>query len=1194
MHLIRLELYGFKSFANRTEFSFSPGITTLVGPNGCGKSNVVDAIRWVLGEQNPRALRANKMTDLIYGGTENSDQKNYAEVAVVLDNGDGEIALDFREVTIARRYYRSGESEYFLNGISCRLKDISALLAGTSLGKGTYSIIGQGQVAEVISSRPEDRRLMLEEAAGIGLYKLRKNEAEKKLGDTEGHITRIDDIIAELEGQAEDLRASAAKAETYLELKAQGDELELSLWAARYSDLKRRLDELGERQAALRTDKQQQTLALAEMEAQLVETAAAVEECQQVIFALDTNRSQLSASKTQHEYELELSRQRQGDLTSLIHSARQRLSALNVQLEEQKLSAAGLRQTLTECWQRFEQYSLAQEKRGRGAALLRRLLAGAEHYHGRAEADYLHGAQSNTEYSVGKEKAQALVAELAAQLATAQQEQTNRKAERRETEQTLANLGSARRQAAQEIEALSCQTAELTAQLQAATARWQQQADALREKEQAAQALAQRLSIIGTMAEELQGYSPGARAALKAAEAGRLPGIIGILGELVQARDPRHSLALETALGGALQYVVCATDATCRRAISLLKADKSGRATFIPLTAAATLAAKGERPDYGRQALGWADRLVDCSDQVRPAVEMLLSNVLLTDSLDSASQLAQKTRYRHRVVTLAGEVVGRGLYTGGSSSQAKVGPLQRKAQAQGIQAELTALSQRIAAQNQSRQQAAAEKDLLAEELARVTGSLAERDKEHIRLEAQFGQVELASLQAVEREQQSQGHITGLETRLTLAQQELARFSSLLAGDRESLAKLEGLGRRLGDCEQQLKDAVSLWSARQNSVQLAVYSWQNRGENLERQLKSLAGRAEETEKSRAELQTEIDSRERQQREMEAGLAESRQALAEIHAGLEAVGANLAGRVLARDNMQGELKGIERNLAIRRQEIAAAAGELHDLELKSTRWQTEAESMAAQLAAQFGLEPEAGLSHLDNRFSPAQLANRAKTTAEEIAQLGDVNLAAIKQHEKLSDRLSFLLKQRGDLAQASQDINVLLAELDETIRSLFLATFTEVQGHFARIFKILFAGGSAYLALSNDDPLETGIEVFARPAGKRTQSLTLLSGGEMALTAIALLFALQSVRPSPFCILDEIEAALDDTNILRFTQYLRQLARDRQFILITHRRETMEHSDSLYGITLNDEGASQPISIALNHYGQKQGADSHGHS
>lgn len=1179
MRLARLELYGFKSFADKTEFNFSPGITTLVGPNGCGKSNVVDAVRWVLGEQNPRALRANRMTDLIYSGSETSQQKNYAEVTLVLDNSDKEIPLDYGEVTITRRYYRSEESEYTLNRVPCRLKDISEVLAGTTLGRGTYSIISQGQVAEVINSRPEDRRLMFEEAAGIALYKIRKGDALRKLGNTQVNLTRIEDIIHELQGQEDELRESADKAKVFLSLKEEAKQLEVALWAAKYADLQKRLAELAGRREALAASMRQGEATGNQLKEQLGQTAAGLEECAEVIALLTGNHSQLSAEKTQREYQLELAQQRQRDLSDLVLTARRRQGELNAQLEESRQGMDALELEMDKAEKGVHLYTLAQEQRGAAAALVRRLLAGAENYRGRSEELILQATEAASAYAAGREKTLGLETELALQRQTAEAELGNWQRDLQAIREEIAACAAEETATREKMKGLQGEALQRRDESNLVQRRLDGALGNLAEIQSRITAQENKLNLMQAMDDELQGYGPGARAALRGAAGGRVRGLRGILGELITAA-PRFGLAIETALGRALQYVVCDTDAACREAIDYLKKEKAGRATFVPLSAAQNLAPKDRPRKFPVPILGWADELVQSDKVVQPVVSMLLGSVLVTQDLTQASELAKALNYRYKIVTLTGEVISRGLYTGGSALGGGPGPLQRKNAKEEVTRLIAQLKEELVKGQAQVEDLQGEKDLLQSDLNRVLAAMDAEEKELVRIRVQAEQAELRRVQTNEQVQNHQDRLALLDCKLAETRRQLENVVSQLDRDTAGLDNLRGGKESIQNFELELKDLVSLWSSRQNSLQLSVYSWLNQRDNIERQQKTLANQAVGWEREFAQLSQEATNREAQQRQMEANIASARLALTEIGAGLATVAASLDGQTAARNDLQARIKTTNQHLGQVRTEVEQIQVSIHDLEIKETRWQAEAEAMAAQLQELFGLDPEEGVDRLDSRFTAGQLSNKLKDIQERIGELGDVNLAAIRQHQRLQERLLFLAGQKADLVQASQDITGIIAELDATIRTLFLDTFSQVQEHFSRIFKILFDGGGAYLELKDEkDPLESGVEIFARPGGKRSQSLTLLSGGEMSLTAIALLFALQAVRPSPFCILDEIEAALDGTNILRFTQYLRQISRDRQFILITHRRETMEHSDSLYGITLAKEGASQPISVVL---------------
>lgn len=1185
MHLIRLELYGFKSFANRTEFSFSPGITTFVGPNGCGKSNVVDAVRWVLGEQNLRTLRATKLADLIYAGSDKSEQKNYAEVAVVLDNSDNELPLDYREVTIARRYYRSGESEYFLNRVPCRLKDINEVLASTSLGRGTYSIIGQGEVAEVITSRPEDRRLMFEEAAGIALYKMRKAEALKKLGSTQSNLQRVEDIICELQNQAEELEEGSQKAKRFLALKGQGDQFELALWSAKYSDLQKRLAELAENQQALLATRASSSAAIAELEIQLQEATVAYEECSQFIAALEGNRGGLEADKTQNEYQLELALQRIDDYTKMIFSSRQRLRIFEEEVDGLRRGAGRLVEELANSRKGAAEFAVAHEQRQSVAGLLGRLLAAAEGQRGRIDQSLMESIRASTEYATSKETTLELKAELKEQLTNLGEELAGWQLNLRATEEEIKGYEKTRGEASEQVAVLRKQKKTALDEGLAVAKSLKAETAKKTELDAKINACKQRIDILQGMDDDLQGYGPGVRAALKAGVDGVVTGIHGAVGELVAVENPRNSLAIETALGGALQYIICNTEMNCQEAIAFLKTNAAGRATFVPLTAARVLNKNVNRKHYALPILGWADELIRYPQEIEPVIKMLLSNVLVAENLAGATILAKETDYRYKIVTVEGEVVSRGLYTGGSARQGQ-GPLLRRANLEELKENLALLARELTIADESVSQLKGQEEHLSDELRKTESELQSTETVLFRASTQAEEALQRASQFAAREKACKERLALVEKKYSEVGQQLEGLALMLNKDKASTEKLQLLKVSLGRGEDDLRDLLSLWTARQNSMQLAQYSFHSKTENILKGLKEAEDSVSTREKEIALLKHEVSQGEAQRAQMSESIAASRQALAEIAAGLESVSASIEGQSTFREEIKAGIGEAKNTLAGLKDENAQTLTALHDLDIRKTRWQTEEESMVSQLNDQHGMEPAGAMPYLDKRFSIGQLAGKIRAIQEDINLLGEVNLAAIGQQERLEARLHFLNEQQSDLVHASQDITSLLAELDETIRALFLETFERVQDNFVKIFKTLFDGGSAYLALSEEgDPLEAGIDIFARPVGKRSQSLTLLSGGEKALTAIALLFALQSVRPSPFSILDEIEAALDDVNILRFTKYLRKLAGDMQFILITHRRETMEHSDSLYGITLNGDGASQPISIVLGNDEQK---------
>jgi len=1179
LQLVRLELYGFKSFSGKTEFSFSPGITGFVGPNGCGKSNVVDAIRWVLGEQNPRVLRANRMEDLIYAGTEHSQHKNYAEVSIVLDNSDKEIPLDYREVTVARRYYRSGDSEYFINRVPCRLKDIHELLASTSLGRGTYSIIGQGQVEEVINSRPEERRTMFEEAAGISLLKMRKRDGLKKLADTRVNLTRIQDIVHELQGQEDEVRESAAIAQEFLKHKEQAEKVELSLWASKYTDLHRRLEKLEQRKQQLTDSGDQLQAQLLQRQRDLTASTAKMQECSDIITALEQNRAKLTQQKTQMEYEVQLSQQRQQDYLNLVQQGQQQLSRLQAQMEQGQEEQVVAQDKLAELNKQLKAYTLALRRRTSAAGLGRRLLAAAEKYRGKADDLIVQAAMSSNETATSRDKIHQTVAELNGQQVSLGQEIEEWRQEAAQAQAEEENLTETLAQLQNQRQGICSALDEVTAQLENLTQRREDLTSSKNRLANGHNAMEQKLEMLKSMEQDLQGFSRGTRSALKASRRNELSGVLGAVADLIQVPNPQHSLAIETALGGALNYVVCDNEESCRGAIEMLKSTGGGRATFVPVTAARRRNARSKPSGFGQPIIGWGDELV--SSRQQEIVKMFLGEVLIAENLEIATKLAQEINYRYKIVTLDGEVISRGLFTGGTSGKQGQGPLQRKASIQELQ-------QRMVEQNGELEELSRNLEKIQVEFSQIQPELEEKNRELencqreiVRTQAQAQQAGERVKRAKAREDQSQQRMDEVKASLRRAEQALEGIATKIDQDKLGLEKQKQARHALQGMEGQLKDMVSLWASRQNSLQLTIYSLESRGEDMQRQITMIADQQLELSQRQHSVKAEVAEKQQQSQALAEKIEQANHALTEISQGLETACASLDCQVASQAQLKEEIQLANQEISVTKDNLEEVKKTLHEAEVKKARWQTEEEGLVSQLGAQFGLSAHQGLQHLDDRYTGNELAAQLRKLQGRMDEMGQVNLASIQQHQKLVQRLDFLQQQEADLVQAERDILGLVEELDKKIRELFMSTFENVQQQFTEIFQTLFSGGSAYLSLNQqEDLLDAGIEIYARPPGKKTQTLSLLSGGEKAMTAIALLFALQSVRPAPFCILDEIEAALDDVNIVRFANYVRQLAGDMQFILITHRRETMEHSDSLYGITLAKDGSSKPISVALN--------------
>lgn len=1179
MHLSKLELYGFKSFANRTKLTFSPGITSFVGPNGCGKSNVVDAIRWVLGEQKPRVIRADKMEDVIFVGSAQQQYKNYAEVSIVMDNRSQQIPLDFSEITITRRLYKSGESEYYLNRVSCRLKDITEILATTSLSSGSYAIIGQGQVEEVIHSRPDDRRQMFEHAAGITLYKLRKREANRKLADTRANLTRVDDIIHELKSQRQEVADSADKARRYLELKQEADQQELNLWSFRHRELRRKAASVRQQEQQLTKDLQLQKQSLKSVEGNLAASASRLDELNGLMAVLEQNKARLADSRSKAVYQQELARQRRKDYGSMatqteetVAGLKMHLAQVNEDIERNQSRARQLDDSLTA-------YRRAYAARDKLLTLLNRMVEAAVKAEKQAETLVMEAMIRESKTASQQQAARRQVEETRQLIAQAESE-VKQLQEKLAQQREEALAGKERQhQLAERSKQLAGEKIRLTKEIEKAGNRLRELEQRRLEMKGKISASSERISMLQQMDDEYQGYAQGPRAVLQAGKQGSLQGIIGSVAQLIRVRDPRHSLAVETALGAAMQYIVCQKEEDCKPAIEMLKRTGQGRATFIPLAAAQSRPSR--EAGYDTAIVGRADKLVDFDCLHAPVVKRLLGNVLVVATMDEAISLARECGQRWRIVTLDGELVSRGLYTGGNWANKKPGLLQRRDLLAKLEAEkqqlLLELKHNAAAFSAGKEKTA----VLREQLQKLEDKLAPLQEQANQVDAAVEQRKLVSQQLEQTMNQQLARKAELELRLSGLVQAVADLDSAAGAGEKKLEAVQSQREAMQEIVPRLRNSVQLWSAKRNRLQLLLVSLQNQADNAREKFNQYRQRRDELAREIARAEEQADEYRQNCADLERELTQLDKTLADNAAQAETVQTSLERQQQARKAEKAKIDRLNQTATKTREALESVQTALHDAAVKLARWEAEQEAMVAELGHKLGLTAEQALERADSDVRPGEANARLKRVRAAIADLGEVNLAAIQQHDRLEQRLDFLSCQRQDLVSAEQDITELIQQLNDKIQELFLATFTDVQEHFSTIFTTLFGGGNAYLSLTNaEDVLETGIEIYARPPGKRTQSLSLLSGGEKAMTAIALLFALQSVKPAPFCILDEIEAALDDVNIIRFVEYLRKLAEKMQFVLITHRRETMEYSDSLYGITLSEDGSSQPVSVTLN--------------
>ena len=1177
MRLKELEIQGFKSFPDKTRLTIGEGITGIVGPNGSGKSNISDAIRWVMGETSSKQLRgAGKMEDVIFGGTQTRGAMGYASVSLTIDNTDHGLDMDADEVTIGRRYYRSGESEYSINGQSVRLKDIYELLLDTGLGRDGYAIVGQGRIAEIVAAKSGERREIFEEASGIARYRYRKNEAERRLAAAEGNLERLRDILGELERRVGPLKRDSEKAQQFLELSGQRKSLEVTLWVdairrakdtvrdqqrryeaaqADYDRLSRSLDEYDEKSEALRAKTQQLMLQVEESNAKIraITEENAGSDSQ---IAVLNNENEHSRRQIE-EARAELSRAGEGqkgiELEAEAHRAA--IEKLNARIAQADETAKDLDRQLDELEQQAMQGG--QQRDLLNAAILRcqQAATAAQVQHATAESA-------------------ANAAEARLQDARAQKQQNESDAETAGRQQ--AEAADRLKQAEEAVTRLDNVRAGLRLKLDSRKRQQAEAADALQKAERELSAAAQRIHILEDLERNLDGYQQSVKTVMRAAGSGRLRGVIGPVAGILTVRKG-YEVAIETALGFALQNIVVEDEKSARAAIAFLKAEKGGRATFLPLDTM-----QGSR--FSGRLTGTAEvaaDLVEADPRYQNIVNNLLGRIIVVEDLAEASAVARNLGYRNRIVTLDGQVINAGgSFTGGSTARS-VGVFSRKQELEELRARLTRLQTARDTAAQAARDRKAEADTLQAQLTGADSESMTAAADRLRASLEVDRLAAAADNAARERERLQQEIALFEAQLAESRAAAEQAGKDRAAAEAEQADAERQLAALGESADSLTAKREELTAAANDNRLARLTAEKDVSLHQAALETLAGRTGEAEARARELNASIEACrqriranelsveniQRQREENRRRIADCEQAIRDANAAR--MQAEADSTRLAQEN---------RALTDEREKMS---GEMARLAERRTAAETELNSTAAKLWEEYQLaesEAEALCVEFQN---VTELRRQVAEVRGKIRALGNVNVGAIDEYKEVKERYDFMKAQVTDVEKSRAELNRMIGELCDEMRTLFADSFKRINENFVYIFRELFGGGSARLYLSDpDDVLESGIEIEVSPPGKVIKNLSALSGGEQALVAISIYFAILAVNPSPFCILDEIEAALDDVNVVRYAQYLRRLTDKTQFIVITHRRGTMEAADVLYGVTMQEDGVSKILRLDLN--------------
>ena len=1179
MYLKRIEIAGFKSFADRTKIEFEEGVTAVIGPNGSGKSNITEAIRWVLGEQSAKSLRGGKMPDIIFAGSESRKQLNIAEVTVVLDNTDNYLPLGFSEVSVTRRYRRTGESDFFINKKACRLKDIQDLFMDSGLGKESFSIISQGKVEAIFASKPEDRRGIFEEAAGVLKYKQRKRKAEQKLFETEDNLSRVQDIIYELEDQLTPLAAQSEAAKEFLALKKELTATDVSLTVAKikqtrdsWESAKTDFEELSktvEEKSRFIQQTEQQLGTLREKRGSLDEQ---LETGQQQLLhlsealkqaegqkALLSERSK-NTQKTSAEYRETLNEQRKKKA-----DAQANLQEVQTQQALKQTEKIALEEKIQQLTNEAEKYKkspkeLLEDLRGTYVELMQES-ANVSNELKYLERQYTQETAKNQQSVTRFEALRDQLEELTEQQSAVQTKTKTLEAQLTEEQENYRRLAEEKNVAQQQLQKEQQLMYDMMSQVQQARA---------------------RQKSLQEIQENYSGFYQGVRSVLQHKE--QLSGIVGAVAELIEVPE-KYTLAIETALGASAQHIIVENEKDARQGITFLKKQRSGRGTFLPLTTIKPRSLGAHHYQAIKDVdgfLGIASELVSFSENVAPVMQNLLGAIVIARDLDSANLLARQLRYQVRVVSLDGDVMNAGgSMTGGATKQGNRGNLFNQGH------ELAEWTKRYEEINQALQAKEAFVRDLQAKVADQTESLET-------LRTQGEQTRLAYQEAQSSEERVATELTRLQKEQSLFSYEAKELESFLNDyqvQKETLEfkqvelktqqdKINQEIQQLNEESDQLEEKRAGINAELSRLQADYAVLDERLLYLERQALGFEEQINELTNQIVNLENQLLALSSDSSDHEESEESLTQRLTELATAREHLQEQLAVWKEMRQSLQQQVDQADSELTEANREQKQLLARQSQADVQKNRYELKLDNALAYLQEEYSLTFEGAEAQADPEIDQQVAQTEVSRLKQAIEKLGPVNLNAIEQYQQVEERYDFLTTQRDDLLSAKEQLFETMDEMDDEVKTRFFTTFQAIREKFNVVFPNMFGGGRAELVLTDpDDLLNTGIEIEAQPPGKKLQSLSLLSGGERALTAIALLFSIIQVRPVPFCVLDEVEAALDEANVARFGRYLSAFQNDTQFIVVTHRKGTMEAADVLYGVTMQESGVSKIISVRL---------------
>lgn len=1179
MYLKSIEVHGFKSFANKINFQFHNGITGIVGPNGSGKSNVADAVRWVLGEQRIKQLRGASMQDVIFSGTELRKPLSYAYVAITLDNSDHQLAIDYDEVTVSRRIYRSGESEYMINGTACRLKDVNELFYDTGIGKEGYSIIGQGQIDKILSGKPEERRELFDEAAGIVKFKRRKYTAQKKLEDEKQNLVRVKDILAELEKQVGPLERQSEKAKVYLKKKEELKTLDVNVFLLENQRVKEQLQQV-EKKHGIAADELEKTSEQYEntkaeyeqIQAELENLEASIEAARSSLADTSVMRGKLEGEINVLKEQINSARSNEGHLVSRMETVRKEVDA----------KEADKADILTQKQEIDDEVAQIVAARDEARTLLENVQAKIEELNSHIEAgkNTIIGTLNDRatikskmgRYDTMMEQINIRKAELNSRLLRAKSDEAEQSDIIKKLEQQFETVNA-------EIIALNEKQQVLEERNGAIRDELSEKDQKLRDTQVLYHQRKSKLEALSNLTERYEGYGGSVKRVMEQKEQEK--GIIGVVADIIKV-DQKYETAIETALGGNIQNIVTDDEETAKKMITFLKKNKGGRATFLPLTSI-TKPQEFKTPEVLEEkgVIGMADGLIHIDKKYSNVAKAMLGRIVVVDHVDNAVRIARKYDYGIRMVTLEGEL----LVPGGAISG---GAFKNSSNLLGRRREMEELDVKV-------KETLAEIDDILESIEQIKEERTKvrRDLEDVKstLQDKFIEQNTARMNVMQAEQRKKETEEGcgvLQTEEAEIETQIKEIAESKKAIQQELKASEELEKNVEQQVQQFQTELESRREEESERTAKASEW-------ELEVEKMLQKQEFHQVNVDRIDGEILRYTKELTEIKEGLLETTAGITEKENNILEIEKTILNSHSVQDDTKQQLND---NMA-RREELSAKqknffqtreemAGHISALDKEVYRLNVQKEKLEDAVSSyinymweeyEITLRDAAGLR--DEEMTDLTAMKRDIAAIKDaIKKLGDVNVNAIEDYKNLMERYEFLKTQHDDLVTAEQTLLGIIDELDRAMRSQFTEKFREIGAEFDKVFKELFGGGKGTLELmEEEDILEAGIRIIAQPPGKKLQNMMQLSGGEKALTAIALLFAIQNLKPSPFCLLDEIEAALDESNVGRFAKYLNKLTKHTQFIVITHRRGTMEKADRLYGITMQEKGVSTLVSVNL---------------